>query len=140
MPIAAASLGGRACRLTLSLEVLDLGILVEGICRVACLPEDGCIALVLQTQGEVLATRRDDPAVGEHVHLIGRDVVEEPLVVGDEEDAEVRVELGVDAFGDDTQGVDVETGVGLVQDGELGLGSPSGASRGASSRRPRSLR
>ena len=41
--------------------------------------------------------------------------------MGDEQDPELGVELGVDALGDDAQRVDVEAGVGLVEDRELGL-------------------
>ena len=54
---------------------------------------------------------------------VGRELVEDPAVVGDDDDAE----LGAgppdlfDAAGDDPQPVDVEAGVGLVEDRELGL-------------------
>ena len=41
--------------------------------------------------------------------------------MGDQEDAELRVEHRVDALGDDPQGVDVEPRVGLVEDRHLGL-------------------
>ena len=41
--------------------------------------------------------------------------------MGDEQHAQVGAELGVDALGDDAQRVDVEAGVGLVEDRELGL-------------------
>ena len=57
------------------------------------------------------------------MHEVGREVVEQALVVGDQQDAElgpVGADLA-DALGDDAQGVDVEAGVGLVEDGELGL-------------------
>ena len=41
--------------------------------------------------------------------------------MGDEEEAGVRLVVeAVDALGDDAQGVDVQAGVGLVQDGEAG--------------------
>ena len=52
-----------------------------------------------------------DPAGGQDVHVVGRDVVEQPLVVGDQQHAHVRVELRVDALGDDAQRVDVEARV-----------------------------
>ena len=41
--------------------------------------------------------------------------------MGDQQDAEVRVEHRVDALGDDPQRVDVEPGVGLVEDRHLRL-------------------
>ena len=52
---------------------------------------------------------------------VGDDVVEQPLVVGDDEHRPVRAPQRVDAVGDDAQGVDVEARVGLVQDGERRL-------------------
>jgi hypothetical protein len=41
--------------------------------------------------------------------------------VGDQQHAHVRVEHRVDAIGDDSQGVDVEPRIGLVEDRHLGL-------------------
>ena len=63
----------------------------------------------------------DDAAVPHDVDAVGDDVVEEALVVGDDEEARVRAAHGVDAFGDDAERVDVEAGVGLVEDGVLRL-------------------
>ena len=54
---------------------------------------------------------------------VGLEVVEQALVVGDGEDAElgpVAPHL-LHALGHDLEGVDVEAGVGLVEDGDLGL-------------------
>jgi hypothetical protein len=60
------------------------------------------------------------------VDEVGLDVAQDPRVVGDEQDAQVGGLLGpVDALGDDAQRVDVEAGVGLVEDGEAGLSSSS---------------
>ena len=81
----------------------------------------GRVALLLEPQRELLAARLDDAALGQHVDDVGLDVVEQALVVGDEQHAQVRAELRVDALGDDAQGVDVEARVGLVEDRELGL-------------------
>jgi hypothetical protein len=52
---------------------------------------------------------------------VGLDVVEQTLVVGDQQDAEVRVQHRIDALGDDPQGIDVEPRIGLVEDRHLGL-------------------
>ena len=55
------------------------------------------------------------------MYEVGLDVVEQALVVGDDDGGVVgRLEL-VDASGHDAQGVDVEAGVGLVEDAEPGL-------------------
>ena len=71
----------------------------------------------------------------------GCDVVEQSLVVGDQQDAQVRVEHRVDALGDDPQRIDVEARSRSRRGSPSPApGRPSGASRGASSRRRRSPR
>src|SRR5690606_32370927 len=76
----------------------------------------------LELVGELRATGGDYAAVGEHVDEVRLDVVEDPLVVGDQQDAAIGLALvAVDSLGDDAQGIDVQTGVGLVHDGELRL-------------------
>ena len=49
------------------------------------------------------------------MNLVGNDVVEEALVVGDDEHADVRATERVHACGDDLERVDVETAVGLIE-------------------------
>jgi hypothetical protein len=49
------------------------------------------------------------------VHVVGSDVVEDPLVVRDHECAHVRADELLDSARDDTQRIDVETRVGLVE-------------------------
>src|SRR5215218_8543004 len=85
------------------------------------LAEDRAVALLLEAQRQLLAAGRHDPPRREHVDEVGLDVVEQPLVVGDQQDTHVRVELRVDALGDDPERVDVEPRVGLVEDRELRL-------------------
>ena len=60
-------------------------------------------------------------AVHEDVDDVGLDVVEEALVVGDEEEATGLAAHGIDAAGDDFEGVDVEAGVGFVEDSVFGF-------------------
>jgi hypothetical protein len=55
------------------------------------------------------------------VHVVGLDVVEQALVVGDDDHRALRAAQRVDAVGDDAQGVDVEARVGLVEDRQLRL-------------------
>ena len=45
-------------------------------------------ALALEQLGELRPAGVDDPAVEEDVHAVGREVVEDPAVVRDQEDAE----------------------------------------------------
>src|SRR5690554_1347975 len=63
----------------------------------------------------------DDSAAGQYVHVVRHDVVQQALVVGHHQDGAVFGTQGVDAAGDDLQGVDVEAGVGFVQDRQLWL-------------------
>src|SRR5690606_25982297 len=77
---------------------------------------DPLVALLVELHRELLGTGRDDAAALHDVHLVGHDVVEQALVVGDDEGTEVGAAGGVDALRDDLQRVDVEAGVGLVED------------------------
>ena len=106
------------------------------------LGEEAVVALGLEAVGELGAALLGDPAVDEDVHEVGLDVAQDARVVRDEQDAGAGALLGaVDALGDDPQRVDVEAGVGLVEDRRSsGAAAPSGGSRGASSRRRRSPR
>src|SRR5664280_1578884 len=52
---------------------------------------------------------------------IGHDVVEEPLMMGDDDHGPIGTSKRVHPTGDDPEGIDVEAGVCLVQDGELRL-------------------
>src|SRR6188768_3616400 len=95
----------------LGLEIGTLGHeegLVRRIHGQSGLAQDRAVALVLEPEGEVLAAGLDDAALGQDVDDVGLDVVQQALVVGDEEHAEVRVEHRVDALRDDAQRVDVE--------------------------------
>src|SRR5918992_5432482 len=79
------------------------------------------VALLLQLLGELLAARGHQPTVEHDVHVVGLDVPEYPLVVRDQDRRELRAAHLVDAPGDDLQGVDVQPGVGLVQNCKPGL-------------------
>ena len=63
----------------------------------------------------------DDPATHEDVDVVGLDVAQDALVVRDQERAHVGADERVHAGRDDPERVDVETGVGLVEDRDLRL-------------------
>src|SRR3954447_6260060 len=79
------------------------------------------VAALLELERELGSARTHDAAIHEDVHVVGPDVVEDALVVRDHEHAEIRAGQRVHALRDDPQRVDVEAGVGLVEDRELGL-------------------
>ena len=79
------------------------------------------VALFFELQGQILAAAELDPAAHHDVHVIGHDVVEQPLVMGDQEHAEIRPAQRVDAVRDDFERVDVEAAVGLVEHGVFRL-------------------
>src|SRR5712691_3702411 len=79
------------------------------------------VAARLQLQRQILAAGLHDPALGEHVHHVGHDVVEQTLVVRDHDRGAVGRTQPVDAVGDDFQCVDVEPRIGLVEHAKLGL-------------------
>src|ERR687897_1096887 len=79
------------------------------------------VAPVLELVGELPAARGHQPAVEHNVYPIRLNVPEDPLVVRDDDRAELRLAQLVDAPGDDLQRVDVEPRVGLVHDSEPGI-------------------
>src|SRR5699024_11463079 len=80
------------------------------------------VAGLLQLGSELGATGLDDLAVSEYVYKVRNDVVEDALVVGNHQDATVGFFLvGIDAVGNDTQCVNVQSRVGLIHDSELWL-------------------
>src|SRR6185436_18564470 len=83
--------------------------------------EEPVVALVLEPVGQLGPTLLDDPAVDEDMDEVRLDVAQDPGVVRDQQDADVTAGGNtVDTFGDDLEGIDVQPGVGLVQDGHLG--------------------
>ena len=82
---------------------------------------DPAVALLLELEGQLLATRAHDAPAGEHVHEVGRDVLEQALVVGDHQHAALGVAQGVGAAGHHAERVDVEPRVRLVEHRELRL-------------------
>ena len=87
-------------------------------CRVAFQP---AVALLFELQRQLLAAGLHQPAIAQHVHEVGHDVIEQPLVVRHDDDRAIGPAHGVDAFGDSLQGVDVEARIGLVENRELRL-------------------
>ena len=57
------------------------------------------------------------------MHNVGREVVEQPLIVRDQQHAQIRTIVAhlLDTLRDDPQRIDVEPRVGLVEDGKLGF-------------------
>ncbi len=71
--------------------------------------------------GQFGAAGENYAAVEEHVDVVGFDVVENALVVGDDEHAQVGADKAVDTLGHGAHRVDVQARVGFVENGELGL-------------------
>src|SRR5690606_34456857 len=82
---------------------------------------DPGVSGLLERGREFRPAALDDAAVGEHVHAVRADVLEQALVVGDDHEGAVRGAQRVDALGDRAQGIDVQARVGLVEDRELGF-------------------
>src|SRR3989475_3412916 len=79
------------------------------------------VALLFELESQLLAARLHDAAARQHVHVIRNDVVQQPLVVRDDDDAALGAPERVDAVRDYPERVDVEARVGLIHDGELRL-------------------
>ena len=74
------------------------------------------VALGLQLKGQLLPTGADDAPVEEDVDEMRLHIAEYALVVGDQQHRSVGPRQLVDPAGHDTQGIDVQAGVRLVQD------------------------
>src|SRR5262249_32068224 len=84
---------------SVSLNAVREALTAEGACKVAVvmassstdrrggavLDAERLVALLLQEQGQLLAARPHDPALGQDVDVVGDDVVEQSLVVGDDQ-------------------------------------------------------
>ena len=84
---------------------------------------EGLVPVALELRGQFHAAAGDDATLDHDVHVVGLHLVEQALVVGDQHDAHrgpVDADLA-NALGDDAQRVDVEAGVGLVEDRDLGF-------------------
>src|SRR5215211_5232104 len=80
------------------------------------------IALGLETFGQLRSTLLGDPACHEYVDEVRLDVAQDPGVVRDQQHATIALTREpVDPLGHDPQGVEVQAGVGLIQDREPGI-------------------
>src|ERR1700722_1306630 len=80
------------------------------------------VAVFFELVGQLRATRFDDPASDEYVHELRMDIPQNPGVVRDQQNAAVLgFGVTVHALADHPQGVDIQPGVGLVEDRDLGL-------------------
>src|SRR5215207_4139096 len=78
------------------------------------------VALALELLDELRAALLDDAPVVHDRDAVGRDEVQDPLVVGDDEHAEIALAGdGVDAMRDGVERVDVQARVRLVEDRDL---------------------
>ena len=55
------------------------------------------------------------------MHDVGNDIIQQTLVVGDHDHAAIGRAQLIDTVGDDLQRIDIETGVGFVEDRDLRL-------------------
>src|SRR3569623_838798 len=76
---------------------------------------DPAETLLLKHQRKAATARLDDAAVRQHVHMIWHDVIEQALVMGNHHEGAVIAAQGIDAFGDDLERIDVEAGIGFVE-------------------------
>ena len=86
------------------------------------------VAFGLEFEGELFGASLDNTSFVEHMDEIGDDVIEQALIVCDYDGGIVGAAQFVDAGGDDAEGIDVEAGVGLVENGECGVEHESSSS------------
>ena len=79
------------------------------------------VAALLNLGGEFGTCRLHDAPFVEHVDDVGANHLEQSVVVGDDDAAALGGAQLVHTLGHDAHGVDVQTRVGLVEDGERGF-------------------
>src|SRR6266852_6400453 len=79
------------------------------------------VAAGVELQRQPLAAGFHDAALGENVHHVRHDVIEQALIVRDHHETALGRTQPVDAVGDHLEGVDVEPGIGLVEHAEARL-------------------
>src|SRR5580765_7906286 len=79
---------------------------------------DEVITAPLELEGERAVAAAGDAAADKHVHIVRHDVLEQPLIVRHQHAGAVRRALRVHTRGDHLESIDVEAGVGLIEDRE----------------------
>src|SRR5258705_3231878 len=108
----------------LSARPVSAAVLMRGVstfmalCRLVLVSS---IALGFELESELLAAGAHDAALRQHMHDIRHDMVEEPLIMGDDDHGALGRAQPVDAVRHHLEGVDVEAGIGLVEHAQLGL-------------------
>src|SRR5467141_4112856 len=82
------------------------------------------VSLGLQLESELLAAGFDDAARSQDMHLVRHDIVQQALVVRDQQRGAPGAPQRVDTLGHDLERVDVEAGIGLVEDGKARIEHP----------------
>src|SRR5437016_7332029 len=67
------------------------------------------VTFLFQFESQLFAAFFDNSAGREHVYEVRRDVIEQTLIVRDQNHGLVRIMKFVDAFGHDSQRIDVQT-------------------------------
>src|SRR5258705_10973906 len=76
------------------------------------------IARGLELERQRLGASLHDPALRQHMHHIGHDVVEQALIVRDHDEGPIGRAQPVDPLGHDLERIDIEPGIGLVEHAE----------------------
>ena len=79
------------------------------------------VALFFQLVGKLGAARLHDPSVKQYVNVVGCDVVKDPLVMGHQDNGVLGRAQQIYSVSNDAEGIDIQTGVGLVQQGQFGF-------------------
>src|SRR5690606_34630579 len=74
------------------------------------------ITIFFKVQREALIAGLDDLALVQHVHAVWNDMFEQTLIVRNDDHGAIWRTQGVHAFRNDLQRIDVEAGIGFVED------------------------
>src|SRR5215471_6329714 len=73
------------------------------------------VAFLLQFHRQILAARAHDASAEKHVNVIRYDIVQQPLIMSYDDDRSIRTAHCVDTVGHNSQRIDIEARVALVE-------------------------
>ena len=98
--------------------LMPLPVTLRPRCRASRVPNR---SPVFQVQCQIRPAKFNNSSTQHHMDVIGLDVVQQALIVCDDQHTHVLAHQGIDAVCNDAQRVDIQTGIGLIQDGDLRL-------------------
>ena len=77
--------------------------------------------MFFEMKSQVRSARFNNSPIHHDVDELRFDVIQQALIMRDDQHAQIGSAQRIDAFCDNAQGIDIQTRIGLIQNGDLGL-------------------